>query len=184
MKVAGRKPDLKRARNAATELLRECQISKAPVPIERIIKAQGIVLQYAPLEEAISGMAYIKDGLSMIGVNALHHPNRQRFSLAHELGHHALHRSEITDVVHVDTGLRVLLRDDLASQGVDANEIEANAFASELLMPRDFLVDTLKESSIDMDDDAQIEDLAKKFKVSASALRYRLARLMDETERA
>ena len=50
--------------------------------MERIIKARNIVLQYAPLDQELSGMAYIKDGVGIIGVNALHHPNRQRFSAA------------------------------------------------------------------------------------------------------
>ena len=31
--------------------------------------------------------AFIRDGVRIIGVNALHHPNRQRFSIAHELCH-------------------------------------------------------------------------------------------------
>jgi hypothetical protein len=33
----------------------------------------------------------------------------------------------------------VLLRDDVSSQGIDPLEIEANAFASELLVPGEFL---------------------------------------------
>src|SRR6266702_2240112 len=114
-----------------------------PVPIERIIKSKNIVLQYAPLEEELSGMAYIKDGIGIIGVNALHHPNRQRFSAAHELAHHKLHEQEIRKAVHVDKGFRVLLRDDVSSQGIDPLEIEANAFAAELLMPQEFMKSAL-----------------------------------------
>lgn len=147
----------------------------APVPVERIIKARNIVLQYAPLEDDLSGMAFIKDGVGIIGVNALHHPNRQRFSAAHELAHHELHAEEIRKTVHVDKGFRVLLRDDVSSQGIDPLEVEANAFASELLMPRDFLASALDASGLDIEDDAGIEALAKKFRVSASAMRFRLA---------
>jgi len=120
-------------------------------------------------------MAFIKDGIGIIGVNALHHPNRQRFSAAHELGHHELHAQEIEKKVHVDKGFRVLLRDDVSSRGVDPLEIEANAFASELLMPRDLLAGVLDASGLDLEDDAGIELLAKKFRVSASAMRFRLA---------
>lgn len=81
-------PNPERAREAARAILRDFGVKGVPVPVERIIKARNIVLQYAPLEEDLSGMAYIKDGVGIIGVNALHHPNRQRFSAAHELGHH------------------------------------------------------------------------------------------------
>ncbi len=163
------------ARGAALKILADFPVRAAPVPVERIIKARDIVLQYAPLAEELSGMAYIKDGVAIIGVNALHHPNRQRFSAAHELAHHVLHAPEISAAVHVDKGFRVLHRDELAAQGTDPLEIDANAFASELLMPRQFLLEAVGDAGLDLDDDAAIEGLAKKFKVSVSAMRNRLS---------
>jgi len=163
------------ARERARTILRDFGVKGVPVPIERIIKAKNIVLQYAPLDEDLSGMAYIKDGVGIIGVNALHHPNRQRFSAAHELAHHELHAEVIQKAVHVDKGFRVLLRDDVSSQGIDPLEIDANAFAAELLMPQEFLKSALDAGGLDLEDDAGIEALARKFRVSASAMRYRLA---------
>jgi len=68
----------------------------------------------------------------------------------------------------------MLLRDDVSSQGVEPLEIEANAFASELLMPNEFLMTALRASGLDIEDDAGIEALARKFRVSSSAMRYRL----------
>lgn len=171
------------ARQAARDVLTKFEVAAAPVPIERIIKKYQIVLQYAPFEEDLSGMAYINSGISIIAVNALHSPNRQRFSAAHELGHHLLHPDIISEAVHVDKGMRVLLRDGVASQGSDPVEIQANVFASELLMPKDLLIKALDEDEVDVHDDAKIEALAKKFRVSASALRIRLGGLMEETER-
>lgn len=169
------------ARQKARDVLSQFGIVSAPVPIERIIKKHQIVLQYAPFEEDLSGMAYINEGLSIIAVNALHPPNRQRFSAAHELGHHLLHADELSRAVHVDKGTRVLLRDDVASQGTDPVEVQANVFAAELLMPIDLLRKAVDEDEVDIDDDSKIDALAKKFKVSASALRYRLLGLMDKT---
>jgi Zn-dependent peptidase ImmA (M78 family) len=167
--------DPEKARKTARAIVRDFGVKGAPVPVERIIKSKNIVLQYAPLDEDLSGMAYIKDGVGIIGINALHHPNRQRFSAAHELAHHELHEREIRKAVHVDHGFRMLLRDDVSSQGVEPLEIEANAFASELLMPNEFLMTALRASGLDIEDDAGIEALARKFRVSASAMRYRLA---------
>jgi len=164
-----------RAMEAARVILRDFRVKGPPVPVERIIKARNIVLQYAPLEEDLSGMAYIKDGVGIIGVNALHHPNRQRFSAAHELAHHELHAEEIRKTVHVDKGFRVLFRDDASSQGIDPLEIDANAFASELLMPREFLMSALGAGGVDIEDNDRIEALARRFRVSASAMRFRLA---------
>lgn len=163
-----------KAREAAQAILEEFAVKAPPVPIERIIKARGIVLQYSPLDEDLSGMAFIKDGVGIIGVNALHHPNRQRFSAAHELAHHVLHAAEIASAVHVDKEFRVLFRDDVASMGTDPLEIEANAFAAELLMPQKFLREAVDDHGLDLDDDDEVAALAKRFKVSPSAMRFRL----------
>lgn len=171
-------PDKIRAREAAKEVLDEFNIKRIPVPIERIIKSKKIVLEYAPLDEELSGMAYTQDGISIIGINALHHPNRQRFSAAHELGHHVLHPVEIQATVHVSKGLRALRRDPISSQGSDPLEIDANTFASELLMPEKFLLEEIGPDGLDIDDDTSVEKLAKKFRVSVSAMKYRLGSLI------
>lgn len=178
------KSDATKARNCAVQLLEKLKITAAPVPIERIIKKEGILLQYAPLEEDLSGMAFVRDGQRIIGINALHHPNRQRFSAAHELGHHLLHSPEIEQAVHVDKGQRILFRDPVSTQGTDKLEIEANTFASELLMPRTLVLREVDEAGIDIDDLAHIESLAKKFRVSPSAMSYRLALLTTEVPAA
>lgn len=166
------------ARQAAHKVLKEFGLKRIPVPVERIIKSRNIVLEYAPLDEDLSGMAYNQDGVSIIGLNALHHPNRQRFSAAHELAHHVLHESKIRGEVHVSKGLRALRRDPGSSEGTDPLEIEANTFASELLMPHEHLLEACGDEGLDMDDEASVERLAKKFRVSVSAMRYRLANLI------
>jgi len=166
--------DTAHAQEAARTLLGKAGVRSAPVPIERIIKLRGIILQYAPLADDLSGMAYIRDGVGIIGVNALHHPNRQRFTAAHELAHHELHPEHIRNEVHVDKVFRVLWRDTMTTLGIDPKEIEANAFAAELLMPRSFLEDLVDPRALDVDDDEKIESLARKFRVSPSAMRYRL----------
>lgn len=170
-----RQAEPQKAREAARRLLAEFGVKSAPVPVERIIKFRNIVLQYAPLDAELSGMAFIRDNVRIIGVNALHHPNRQRFSAAHELAHHELHDGDIRKEVHVDKAFRVLWRDDLASLGVDPLEIEANAFAAELLMPTEILKGLIDPATLDLDDDEKVEALAKKLRVSTAALRYRLA---------
>jgi len=170
--------DKDNAIKAARGTLKEHNIKRAPIPVERIIKSRKIVLDYAPLDEDLSGMAYIQDGVSIIGVNALHHPNRQRFSAAHELAHHILHEPRLHGEIHLSKGLRALRRDQVSSQGTDPLEIEANTFASELLMPHEFLLEACGEEGLDLDDEVKVEKLAKKFRVSVSAMKFRLASLM------
>ena len=82
------------ARERARELLAEFKVQSAPVPIERIVRGVGAVIEFGPLDGELSGMAFIKDGRPIIGVNALHAPNRQRFTIAHELGHILLHEEK------------------------------------------------------------------------------------------
>jgi Zn-dependent peptidase ImmA (M78 family) len=162
------------ARERAREVLADYGSVMAPVPVEKVIKRRNIRVQFSPLDQELSGMALVKDGVAVIGVNALHHPNRQRFTMAHELGHHIMHRAHIEGTVHVDKGFAILRRDTLAAQGTDRMEIEANAFASELLIPRDLLEPVIGAGDIDLDDVDRLQAIAKKFKVSLSALQYRL----------
>lgn len=163
------------ARERASEILAQFNVRSAPVPVDRIVRSMGITIQYAPFDGDLSGMAFIKDGKKIIGVNALHNITRQRFTIAHELAHFVLHEERLESKVHVDKG--VLRRDTLASQGTDDVEIEANNFAAELLMPKAVLIDALGGRNFDLEDEEAIATVAKKFKVSPVALQYRLQQL-------
>lgn len=172
-----RLPDKHRARQDAKVLLEEFRVEAAPVPIERIVRSLRVRVDYAPLDGELSGLAYIKDGTAIIGINTLHAPNRQRFTLAHELAHIRLHKPELESAVHVDRGS--LRRDGLSAAGVDATEIEANTFAAELLMPEKFIKAAFEGGSVDLEDDEAVAALAKRFKVSEAAMRFRLSTLGD-----
>jgi Zn-dependent peptidase ImmA (M78 family) len=165
----------------AQELRERLKLGTIPVPVDRIGRALGAVIRYSPLDEELSGMIYIKNGQPIIGVNALHHPNRQRFTIAHEIGHLEMHRHLITEQIHVDkefqVGLSRLNRDSKSALGTEKEEIEANRFAAALLVPESFLEEALAAKPFDIDDDAPIEALAKKLKVSRQMLEYRISNL-------
>lgn len=172
-------PQRKRAiANRAQALLLEYQIAAPPVPVERIAKKLGAQLRFSPLDDELSGMIYVKEGTPLIGVNALHHPNRQRFTIAHECGHLLLHRAQITKEVHVDKAFPMLMRDSISATGINEIEIEANHFAAELLMPESLLAKALADVPFDIDDDSAVSGLARSFKVSPSAMRFRLGNLI------
>lgn len=163
----------------AQKLLDEFGSHQIPVPIDKIAKSLGAQLKFAPLDDELSGMIYIKEKVPIIGVNSLHHPNRQRFTIAHEVAHLRLHPEQITSAVHVDkqfaeTGLR---RDSVSATGTELIEIQANQFAAATLIPRDALEKMLAATPIDVEDEKALETLAKKFKVSKATLQYRMRNL-------
>lgn len=162
----------------AQKLLNRLGIESAPVNVEKIAKTLGAKIRYSPLDNELSGMIFIKDGTPIIGVNSLHHPNRQRFTIAHEVGHLVLHRDMITAEVHVDKdfsiGFPMLQRDNQSALGTENVEIEANQFAAELLMPTLILKNLLQDKRFDIDDDRPLEQIARKLKVSKQALEFRI----------
>jgi Zn-dependent peptidase ImmA (M78 family) len=169
--------DIAGASARATELVERFGVKTPPVPVERIAKQLGVVVQYAPFDEELSGMAFLKEGVAIIGINSNHHPNRQRYTLAHELAHIHLHRPHLEAGVHVDqSSVNSLRRDLVSAEGTDPLEREANAFAAELLMPKKLLAGALDDRMLDLDDDRLLA-LAKRFKVSLMALQYRLQRI-------
>jgi Zn-dependent peptidase ImmA (M78 family) len=168
----------------ARALLAKYKITRAPVPVEELAQHLGARLSYSPLDSELSGMVFIRDGDPIIGVNASHPRNRQRFTVAHEIAHLVLHRQQITDAVHVDKrfseSFAPLNRDARSSLGTKLIEIEANQFAAALLMPRDLLQPALTELDLDIEDEEALQQLARQFKVSTAALQYRIRSLSAE----
>lgn len=158
--------------NAARNILRRCKADGPPTSVELICKCLNIRLVKEDLDDELSGMAFVKRDLKYIIVNQNHHVNRRRFTIAHEIAHHVLHEDYLTRNVHVDT--LVLNRDSSSADGVDRQEIEANAFAAELLMPMASMRPYL---SIEIADDIATRGAAKSFGVSPSAFTYRLLNL-------
>lgn len=158
----------------AEKLLAKFGAEAAPVDVEGLARRLGVEVSYEDLEDEISGVLVRKDGDAVIGVNTKHHPNRQRFTVAHELGHWALHSEQSGYFIDEFT---VHYRGDGSSGGYDPRESEANAFAAALLMPEDLLRNELAGRRIDASDDDQLSDLAREYGVSLQALTIRLTNL-------
>lgn len=118
--------------------------------------------------------------LRIIWVNKLEPEYRQRFTIAHEIGHILLGHEGIS---HRDTSYTVYK--DLIER---MNEVSANAFAAELLMPerllRKALVSTMKDLDYDTDGKFSESDIdyiaantANKMNVSLESFKYRLKNL-------
>lgn len=139
-------------------------IETAPLDIHALVKSLGIRLVSIPMKDEISGSLNLSENGKewIIKVNALHHPNRQRFTIAHELAHFARHRS-----------LQAQFEDQNFFRKGDTNamEAEANRFAGELLMPEVLFRDRVKLFN------GSIEAIAQYFKTSTLAVRVRAKQL-------
>lgn len=164
----------RKIKRIARNLLETHKVKNPPVPVESIAHSLGVQVRYAPFEGDISGMVYRDGERIIIGVNSLHHLNRQRFTIAHEIGHVLLHEGIS---VHIDRAFKVNLRNDISSMAVNKEEIEANRFAAELLMPEFMLTSDLHGQEIDFEDEEWIEKLAESYRVSLQALTFRLVNL-------
>lgn len=168
-------PRFSLARRKARELLRDARIKSVPVPIEQLAKYHGALIHYEPFEGEVSGMVHRRaDGTALIGVNSSHAKTRQRFTIAHELAHLLLHRDEN---FHVDEKSPIGFRNEESSLATNANEIEANQFAAELLMPVKLLEKEIENLPKNIDAERAVLELADRFQVSEQAMTLRLTRL-------
>lgn len=159
----------------AEDVLEKCGITEAPVPVEQVADILGLVVEYTELGVDVSGLLVLEDESGAIGVNSTHAPVRQRFTIAHELGHFCLHKN--WSDVFIDSEFEPRFRDRRSSRGENPEEIQANKFAAALLMPKSILDHYIAEEGIDIGDDEQVEELAGRFEVSVTAMTYRLANL-------
>lgn len=144
-----------------------------PVPVEDVARRLGAAIDYEPYEGEVSGMLYRSDRHTLIGVNSRHAKTRQRFTIAHEIGHLYMHKGT---PMFIDRFMRVNRRDGASN----VHEVEANSFAAELLMPRKLVAREVdralsKRRSISPTDLVVV--LAKSFGVSTEAMQYRLTNL-------
>ena len=154
---------------SAEDLLSELRITNIPVSVEDICAREGFnisVLDFSEVEKAhagkkISGALILKNGEKDIIVNQEDNRLRQRFTIAHELGHYYLHHIEAVDS---EEHAIISFRGDR-----NVVEFEADRFAAELLMPSKQIDRLYKELDL-----PYISVLANKFDVSRAAMRYRL----------
>lgn len=169
-----RKADYDRAEAEAKKLLKRARVGAAPVPVVAIARTTlGAVVRMEPFPGDVSGMLFCPAGSPpIIGVNSLDRPVRQRFTIAHEIGHLILHAF---DGIHVDKTYR---RDGRSKTADDHREIEANGFAAELLVPLEMLRADIEAIGIDVESDTEVATLAKRYEVSAQMMTIRLSKII------
>ena len=160
----------------ALEFLKKYGIDDYPTPVEDIAIELGIQVVRGAAEWSESGFL-LRDGENVvIGVNSRNSPKRQRFTIAHELGHWLLHEGK---PLIVDQSIMVNKRNDVSSQATDKQEIEANQFAAVILMPKRHVASAIRQCAKRTFNsrDEFIAAMAKEFDVSAEAMSWRLINL-------
>lgn len=146
------------ARSRARQLLKMAGVTTAPVDVHALADFLNFIVIPFPFPESIHGVTFIEDGVRSIGINEREARTRQRFSIAHEIGHYLSgHESYDDTKTHVEDHPGWL-------NSHNRQEIEANEFAAELLMPEPFLRRDVAQYGLD------VPALAKRYHVSEQAL--------------
>jgi len=149
----------KAAGAAPRDIIQSFGIYLPPVDVEDIIRMMGIGLEYFDDHTASGAVESSGEAIGSSATIYVHTDDvsyRQRFTMAHELGHLMLHQGKE-------------FRDNFRNQG--PKEVEANRFAAALLMPREILLPYAAGKQV------HPSRLAKIFQVSEQAMVYRLMRL-------
>ncbi len=162
-----------------TELLEEANVHQPPVPIKTIASNCGARVLPYDLGEEVSGILIYEDNKATIGFNSTNHKVRQRFTIAHELGHLIYHVRNNEHELFVDKDFIIKFRSEIEYSAKEKKqEREANAFAAAILMPREFILKEIRKPDYyGMNEQEVIEECAKLFDVSVLAMTYRFADL-------
>lgn len=141
-------------------LAKSKNLETEPVNVSELARHLGIAVRYEPMQGEESGSLKKdkKTGKWIMTVNSLHHPHRQRFTIAHEIAHrirHAANSDSFEDTTFFRNG------------ETNWMESEANDFAASLLMPKDAFEKFIADVS------SKVEDVAMHFQVSSHAVRIR-----------
>lgn len=141
-----------------------------PVDVDRVAKKLGVEICREEFVEQIDGFYFrVPDGPPVIAVNNsyLKPPGRQRFTAAHEIGHHLLgaHKSDDLEMFCVD-GVKTRKT---------ALERACDRFAALLLMPEPLVRRWFEDLSANPENRVAI--MAERFGVSSWAMRVRLREL-------
>ena len=131
------------ARKHASKIVTKYKLIPPINPIE-VIRSLGIELEEKANNYGIEAYSELNLAPKIVINSEFTFPARKRFTLAHELGHIIIpwHNGDVK--CNTDTPYRTIE----GQRKVDTQELEANIFASELLMPHDWLVSQLADSTL------------------------------------
>ena len=167
----------KHIREVTSRLLTQANILRPAVNVREIARLQNATVHIEGAEDKYAGYLFRDKarGIAVIGVNSKHSETRQRFTIAHEIGHLVLHAISTDEPVHFDEIF--MRRDPKSAEGSDWKEMEANLFAAELLMPAQMIAHDVSALHATTSEEVLISRLAEQYEVSEQAMGIRLSYL-------
>lgn len=150
---------------AAEKILEFTGIKEPPVSPSQIAKELNVAVFYWDFPDEVSGIFVSEDETTCIGVNQDHSSVRQKFTIAHELGHLVYHNGNELCVDFKDTEMTTPDLDDKQRK----EETKANQFAASLLMPMEWVKKDFHKHGQD-----GLLFLSQRYEVSEQSLWYRL----------
>ncbi|AMP02061.1 hypothetical protein CAter282_4296 [Collimonas arenae] len=150
----------------ARQFVASVDTSNIHVDLNAYVDAAKAKVGFEELEDGESGYTINVKGQPRITVNSLETPERQRFTICHE-------------IAHIVLGL-VSQHDEIPSWGYakrDINETWCDVFAAELLMPYDIFRAKIRDEGEPSEE--LIESLASEFRTSFPAAGSRFAAVTD-----
>lgn len=148
--------------NANDVLDKYYQDGSFPVDLVYIASQNNIEIEYVDEEDEYCGEIDMDVSPILIKVNKNHAETRQRFTIAHELGHYFLGHGSRNRIVDKRSNM----------YSYDPIEYMANDFASKLLMPGIFIDFLLENKRV-----TTVNDIAREFYVSPEAAKIRCKKL-------
>ncbi|MDB4988348.1 MAG: hypothetical protein JWN04_3526 [Myxococcaceae bacterium] len=151
---------MKAEQSTPDQILRHFRVSAPPIDVLGMAQSMGVQILHTTGRNWSGALRAAEDAATIYLADGDSH-ERQRFTIAHELGHLMLH----------PLGLEYRDLIDPTAPGSSVREREANAFAAELIMPEWLVRVTVDRLG------SNIRALAEAFRVSESAMEYRLRAL-------
>jgi Zn-dependent peptidase ImmA (M78 family) len=163
--------DRLKAIHRAKEIVDILNIERAShIDIEAIAMHRGAIVTEGPLKGADGRLAVVKDEALITVRESIKEKSKKRFVMAHEIGHYEMHRGEAFTKSCTESDFYNWTKG-------NPLEIEANYFASELLMPEELFNKIIEGHDISL---ALIKQLSNEFKTSWTAAAIRFVTLRPE----
>lgn len=159
-------------RRRASNLYKKYELS-VPVDLDTILQKRHIEISYEENQVGIDGLCQLQKIPPKIILNSeIDFEPRRRFTLAHEIGHICIPWHTGVDLCSLDDPYVKLQ----GQRMVNTQELEANTFASELLMPTEWLKQTFELDTDDLSD--LVTQISKAAKTSLMACFYALENVL------